>query len=63
LVVRCVMLPAVLQLLGRLTWKFPSWLDKRLPQLNIEGTSPAIVAEALDEREPREPEPEPVGGR
>ena len=63
LVVRSVMLPAVLQLLGPLTWKFPSWLDTRLPQMNIEGTSPALVTEALDEREHGEPrEPEPVAG-
>jgi len=55
LVVRCVMLPAVLQLLGRLTWKLPSWLDERLPELNIEGSSPAHVAAVLEE--PREPEP------
>jgi putative drug exporter of the RND superfamily len=39
LVVRCVMLPAVLQLLGPLTWKLPAWMDRRLPTINIEGTS------------------------
>jgi RND superfamily putative drug exporter len=38
-VVRCVMLPAVLQLLGPLTWKLPRWLDQRLPRINIEGSS------------------------
>src|SRR5579875_1324449 len=52
LVVRCVMLPAVLELLGPLTWRFPAWLDARLPQLNIEGTSPAQAAEVAEEREP-----------
>ncbi len=63
LVVRCVMLPAVLQILGKRTWMLPSWLDARLPELNIEGTSPALVAEAHDEPEHREPrEPEPVAG-
>ncbi len=41
LVVRCVMLPAVLQLLGETTWKLPAWIDKRLPEVNIEGSSPA----------------------
>jgi RND superfamily putative drug exporter len=49
LVVRCVMLPAVLQLLGPVTWKLPSWLDARLPQLNIEGTSPAHHGEPPEE--------------
>ena len=41
LVVRCVMLPAVLELLGETTWKLPAWLDARLPEINIEGSSPA----------------------
>jgi hypothetical protein len=36
-----VMLPAVLELLGPITWKLPAWLDQRLPRLNIEGSSPA----------------------
>jgi RND superfamily putative drug exporter len=54
LVIRCVMLPAVLELLGPTTWKLPKWLDARLPELNIEGSSPAAVTavRALD--------PEPV---
>jgi RND superfamily putative drug exporter len=56
LVVRCVMLPAVLQLLGDATWKLPNWLDARLPELNIEGTSPAHVTPA-----PQQLEPEPAG--
>jgi putative drug exporter of the RND superfamily len=37
-VVRCVMLPAVLELLGPSTWRLPTWLDRRLPRINIEGT-------------------------
>ncbi len=35
-VVRMILLPAVLQLLGRRTWAFPTWLDRRLPHLAIE---------------------------
>jgi putative drug exporter of the RND superfamily len=63
LVVRCVMLPAVLQILGPRTWWLPSWLDRILPELNIEGTSPAApVAGAPEKREPREAQPEPVAG-
>jgi putative drug exporter of the RND superfamily len=57
LVVRCVMLPAVLQLLGGLTWKLPAWLDARLPELNIEGSSPANVTAADGSVGGREPEP------
>jgi RND superfamily putative drug exporter len=41
IVVRCVMLPAVLELLGSVTWKLPGWLDRRLPRINIEGSSVA----------------------
>ena len=58
LVVRCVMLPAVLQLLGKMAWELPAWLDARLPRLNIEGSSPAdLMPLPIDEREP-----EPVVG-
>jgi RND superfamily putative drug exporter len=39
LVVRCVLLPAVLELLGAATWRLPGWLDDRLPHINIEGTA------------------------
>jgi len=38
LVVRCLLLPAVLHLIGPRTWDLPGWLDRALPRLNIEGT-------------------------
>jgi RND superfamily putative drug exporter len=47
LVVRCVLLPAVLELLGPITWRLPGWLDSRLPRINIEGSS-AAAGEPLD---------------
>jgi putative drug exporter of the RND superfamily len=37
-VVRCMLLPAVLELLGPVTWRFPRWLDARLPRINVEGS-------------------------
>jgi RND superfamily putative drug exporter len=46
LVVRCVLLPAVLELLGTLTWKLPAWIDRRLPHVNIEGTSARALMQA-----------------
>jgi putative drug exporter of the RND superfamily len=51
LVVRCVLLPAVLELLGPITWRIPKWLDERLPHFNIEGSLAAEDAEraALEE--------------
>ncbi len=35
-VVRSLLLPSVLQLLGRRTWALPSWLDTRLPHIAID---------------------------
>ena len=35
-VIRCLLLPAVLELVGRRTWAFPAWLDRRLPRLATE---------------------------
>jgi putative drug exporter of the RND superfamily len=37
LVVRMLLLPAVLQLLGRVTWSLPGWLERRLPRVAIEA--------------------------
>jgi RND superfamily putative drug exporter len=62
IVVRCVLLPAVLELLGGVTWRLPRWLDERLPHINIEGSS---AHEQLIRRPPPEAEEpaerEPVG--
>jgi RND superfamily putative drug exporter len=41
LVVRCLLLPAVLSIIGQRTWQLPAWLDRLLPRLNIEGTASA----------------------
>jgi putative drug exporter of the RND superfamily len=38
LVVRCLLLPAVLHLIGPRTWALPGWLARVLPRVNIEGT-------------------------
>ncbi len=61
-IVRCILLPAVLELLGPRTWWLPKWLDDRLPHINIEGTSArAQLAERTAETgEPVEPEPAQV---
>jgi RND superfamily putative drug exporter len=46
-VIRMVLLPAVLELLGRRTWAFPRGLDRRLPRLAIEPEDDAHRAQAL----------------
>ena len=53
LVVRCVLLPAVLELLGPVTWWLPPWLDARLPRIRIEGHAASSTGEAEHAR--REP--------
>jgi RND superfamily putative drug exporter len=35
--VRMTIVPAVLALLGDRAWSLPTWLDRRLPHLDIEG--------------------------
>jgi putative drug exporter of the RND superfamily len=39
IVIRSVLMPAILQLFGRRTWAFPSWLHRRLPRLAIDSPS------------------------
>jgi RND superfamily putative drug exporter len=36
-IVRMVVVPATMALLGRANWWLPGWLDRRLPHLNLEG--------------------------
>jgi RND superfamily putative drug exporter len=36
-VVRSLLVPATLELLGRTTWILPSWMERRLPHLAIES--------------------------
>jgi putative drug exporter of the RND superfamily len=35
-VIRMILLPAVLELLGERTWRFPHWLDRHVPRVAIE---------------------------
>ncbi|HEY2768575.1 MAG TPA: MMPL family transporter [Solirubrobacteraceae bacterium] len=56
-VVRCLLLPAVLDIVGKRTWQIPAWLDRVLPRLNIEGAS--IRAPDADVELPAEGAPEP----
>jgi RND superfamily putative drug exporter len=42
-IIRCLLVPAIMELLGRSAWWLPKWLDRRLPRVAIE---------APEEREP-----------
>jgi RND superfamily putative drug exporter len=63
LVVRCVMLPAVLEILGPVTWALPDWIDRRLPHIRIEGHgTEADVPDAEVSRD-EAPFPDPTPSR
>ncbi|MBS1884074.1 MAG: MMPL family transporter [Actinobacteria bacterium] len=36
-VVRCLLVPAVMELMGKWAWWMPKWLDRLLPRISIEG--------------------------
>jgi RND superfamily putative drug exporter len=64
--VRMLLVPATMELLGDRNWWLPGWLDRIIPNLNVEGTEPPPPGEdtpgtggPTPEPEP-EPEPEPV---
>jgi RND superfamily putative drug exporter len=54
-VVRMVLVPATMELLGDRNWWLPRWIDRVLPRLHVEG-EPVATGPAA----PPEPEPEPV---
>jgi RND superfamily putative drug exporter len=56
LILRLVVAPAVVTLLGERAWWLPGWLDRILPNVSIEGH----LVQSQDEREPVEREKVPV---
>ncbi len=42
-VVRMVLVPATMTLLGRWNWWLPAWLDRALPQVDVEGGEPVLA--------------------
>jgi putative drug exporter of the RND superfamily len=57
LIVRSVLVPALMILLGDSNWRIPSWLNSALPRLNVEGRSGP-----RGEHSAAGPEPEPAAG-
>ena len=51
-VVRMTLVPAVLALLGRSAWWLPRWLDRILPDLDVEGARLGPAREAAGPRRP-----------
>jgi RND superfamily putative drug exporter len=57
-IVRLVLVPATMELLGNANWWFPKWLDRIVPFLDVEGEidEPVTVDRPVDTA----PEEEPV---
>ena len=53
-IVRCLLVPAVMVLLGKSAWWLPKWLDRWLPHVSVEGDPSLSVPPAPEERK-REP--------
>jgi RND superfamily putative drug exporter len=47
-VVRTVLVPSLMHLIGKANWFFPKWLDKITPQLSIEAEDAAEHAQVLE---------------
>jgi RND superfamily putative drug exporter len=56
-VVRMTVVPAVMSLLGRAAWWLPRWLERALPNVDIEGEG---LRDRLSVEPELKPEPEPV---
>ena len=71
LIVRLVIAPAVVTLLGDKAWWFPKWLDALLPEVPLEGKREPVAAgpagsgltDGVEFGEPVVVEPDEVGDR
>ena len=52
-IIRCLLVPALMEIFGRRAWWLPSWLDRRLPRLAIE--SPECRTYPMASPRPRRP--------
>jgi RND superfamily putative drug exporter len=55
-VVRCLLVPAVMILMGKLNWYIPRWLDRLVPHISIEGAE--FFEQRDHDRHLTEPKPE-----
>ncbi len=59
-IVRMLLVPATMELLGDRNWWLPRWLDRILPNLDVEGHAEPLP-EDEDELAPDDREPERTG--
>jgi RND superfamily putative drug exporter len=55
-IVRLMLVPATMELLGNANWWLPKWLDRILPHIHVEGRPREVPTSAPQS----EPEPEPA---
>ncbi len=60
-IVRCLLVPALMVMMGKSNWYIPRWLERILPHISIEGAEFFRSQDRLPAVEPA-PEPEPVAG-
>ena len=56
-VVRLILVPAVMYLLGTASWWLPGWLGRILPRIDVEGTEDPPAAATVARAVPAEPRP------
>jgi RND superfamily putative drug exporter len=50
-IVRLILVPATMELLGDRNWWLPRWLDRIIPNVNVEGHIEPLADDQLDDRE------------
>jgi RND superfamily putative drug exporter len=60
--IRLVIVPSTMELLGDANWWLPDWLDRILPHLDVEGPALTPNAQPNGGPETEHLEPAPVGG-
>jgi putative drug exporter of the RND superfamily len=58
-VVRCLLVPALMLVMGKINWYMPRWLDRVVPHVSIEGAE-FFEARDREARRAAEAQPEPV---
>jgi RND superfamily putative drug exporter len=51
-IVRMLLVPATMELLGDKNWWLPRWLDRLLPTVEVEGKADPVAGPVDDDREP-----------
>ena len=51
-VVRLLLVPATMELLGEWNWWLPGWLDRVVPRISIEGGERPVAAAPVEEQAP-----------